>query len=168
MGADGALAVDACPSASAPCYRPPHAVRSYHLWFGTGTDGPNNCVSDRPGSIRICEEERRVGRQGRAGRHGTLGTVCAIGRSPSNPTTDRRLIEMSNLIRRSTEAAILLILYSKSRIEISVFVLADDGGRLCAGINAATLALVDAGIPLRDMVWRAGRVRTGATLSLST
>lgn len=42
-------------------------------------------------------------------------------------------------------------------------VLADDGGRLEASINAATLALMDAGIPLKDMVcacsagrWNAG------------
>jgi exosome complex component RRP41 len=31
-------------------------------------------------------------------------------------------------------------------------VLADDGGRLPAAINATTLALVDAGIPLKDLV----------------
>ena len=42
-------------------------------------------------------------------------------------------------------------------------VLADDGGRLEAAINASTLALMDAGIPLKDMVcacsagrWNAG------------
>jgi exosome complex component RRP41 len=50
------------------------------------------------------------------------------------------------------EAAILLHLFPKSRIEISVVILSDDGSRLCAAINAATLALVDAGIPMRDLV----------------
>lgn len=50
------------------------------------------------------------------------------------------------------EAALLLHLYPKSKIEIVVWVLADDGGRLCAAINATTLALIDAGIPMKDLV----------------
>jgi ribonuclease PH len=50
------------------------------------------------------------------------------------------------------EAAILLHLYPKSKIEIIVWVLADDGGRLSAAINATTLALINAGIPIKDMV----------------
>lgn len=73
-------------------------------------------------------------------------------RRPTNASTDRRLVEQSNLIKRAMEAAILLHLYPRSCISIDVVILADDGGRLCAGINAATLALVDAAIPLRDMV----------------
>lgn len=50
------------------------------------------------------------------------------------------------------EAAVLVHLYPKSKIEIVVWILADDGGRLCAAINATTLALVDAGIPMKDLV----------------
>mmetsp|Transcript_5164 Transcript_5164/g.7476 ORF Transcript_5164/g.7476 Transcript_5164/m.7476 type:complete len:276 (+) Transcript_5164:119-946(+) len=73
-------------------------------------------------------------------------------RRVSNPTTDRRLIEQSHQLKRAMEAAVLLHLYPKSKIEITVWVLADDGGRLPAAINAATLALVDAGIPLKDLV----------------
>jgi exosome complex component RRP41 len=50
------------------------------------------------------------------------------------------------------EAALLLHLYPKSKIEIVVWILANDGGRLCAAINATTLALVDTGIPTKDLV----------------
>lgn len=50
------------------------------------------------------------------------------------------------------ESALLLHLYPKSKIQIVVWILADDGGRLCAAINATTLALVDAGIPMKDLV----------------
>jgi exosome complex component RRP41 len=50
------------------------------------------------------------------------------------------------------EASVLVHLYPKSKISIDVWVLCDDGGRLCAAINAATLALVDAGIPMKDLV----------------
>lgn len=70
----------------------------------------------------------------------------------TNPNTDRRLIEQSHQLKRAMEAAILLHLYPKSKIEITVWVLADDGGRLSAAINATTLALVNAGIPVKDLV----------------
>lgn len=60
-------------------------------------------------------------------------------------------------------AIILLHLYPKCKISVTVMVLADDGGLLEAAINASTLALIDAGIPLKDMVcacsagrWNAG------------
>ncbi|VEU33331.1 unnamed protein product [Pseudo-nitzschia multistriata] len=73
-------------------------------------------------------------------------------RRVTNPNTDRRLIEAGHLLKRALEATILLRLYPKSRIEVRVVVLADDGGRLCAAINAASAALIDAGIPMRDVL----------------
>ena len=69
-----------------------------------------------------------------------------------NPNTDRRLVEQSHLIRKAMEAAILLHLYPRAKIHIEVYILADDGGRLSAAINATTCALIDAGIGLKDMV----------------
>ena len=69
-----------------------------------------------------------------------------------NPNTDRRLVEQSHQLKRAMEAAVLLHLFPKSKIEIVVWILADDGSRLCAAINATTLALVDAGVPLKDLV----------------
>jgi len=77
---------------------------------------------------------------------------CAPGRRVMNPNTDRRLIELSHMLKRAMEAAVLLHLFPKSRFEIVVCILADDGGRLCAAVNAATLALMDAGIPMKDFV----------------
>lgn len=71
-------------------------------------------------------------------------------RRVTNPHTDRRLLEASNLVQRAMEASVLLQLHPKSRIQIHVLILADDGGRLCAAINAATLAVMDAGIPMKD------------------
>jgi exosome complex component RRP41 len=76
----------------------------------------------------------------------------AMDRRTANPNNDRRLIESSNMIRQALEASALLHLYPRARIEINVMILADDGGRLCAAINAASLALVDAGIPMKDFV----------------
>jgi len=82
-----------------------------------------------------------------------------------NPTTDRRLVEASHLLQRALSASILLHLFPRSKISVTVMVLADDGGRLEASINAATLALMDAGIPLRDMLCAcsAGRWSAGGT-----
>ena len=69
-----------------------------------------------------------------------------------NPNSDRRLIEMSHLIKRALEATLLLHLFPKSKIEIAITTLADDGSALCVAINAASMALVDAGIPMKDLL----------------
>jgi len=71
-------------------------------------------------------------------------------RRVTNPGTDRRLLEASHFVQKAMEASILLQLHPKSRIQIHILILADDGGRLCAAINAATLAVMDAGIPMKD------------------
>jgi exosome complex component RRP41 len=69
---------------------------------------------------------------------------------------DRRLVEINNCIKSAFEAAILLYLYPRSEISIYVVILADDGGKLPACINATSLALVDAGIAMKDMVVACG------------
>ena len=73
-------------------------------------------------------------------------------RRNTNPTTDRRIIEQSSLIKNALEASLMLHLFPKTRIILEITILADDGGRLCASINAATCALVDAGLPMKDLV----------------
>ena len=69
-----------------------------------------------------------------------------------NPNSDRKLIELSQLLQKALEATILVQLYPKSRIRVEVAILADDGGRLCAAINAASAAIMDAGIPTKDIL----------------
>eukprot|EP01087_Luapelamoeba_hula_P003614 TRINITY_DN1340_c0_g1_i1.p1 TRINITY_DN1340_c0_g1~~TRINITY_DN1340_c0_g1_i1.p1 ORF type:complete len:248 (+),score=34.00 TRINITY_DN1340_c0_g1_i1:131-874(+) len=65
---------------------------------------------------------------------------------------DRRAMEISLVIRNTFEAAIMTKLYPRSQIDIHIQIIQADGGTRCAGINAATLALIDAGIPLKDFV----------------
>ncbi|KAG5626628.1 hypothetical protein H5410_011846 [Solanum commersonii] len=65
---------------------------------------------------------------------------------------DRRSTEISLVIRQTMEACILTHLMPRSQIDIYVQVLQADGGTRSACINAATLALADAGIPMRDLV----------------
>ncbi|CAD6343127.1 unnamed protein product [Miscanthus lutarioriparius] len=68
------------------------------------------------------------------------------------PKGDRRSTEISLVIRQTMEASILTHLMPRSQIDIYVQVLQADGGTRSACINAATLALADAGIPMRDIV----------------
>ncbi|KAH7651553.1 exosome complex component RRP41 protein [Dioscorea alata] len=68
------------------------------------------------------------------------------------PKGDRRSTEISLVIRQSLEASILTHLMPRSQIDIFVQVLQADGGTRSACINAATIALADAGIPMRDLV----------------
>ncbi|XP_024541981.1 exosome complex component RRP41 homolog [Selaginella moellendorffii] len=65
---------------------------------------------------------------------------------------NRRSTEISLVIRQTLEAAILTNLMPKSQIDIYVQVLQADGGTRSACINAAALALAEAGIPMRDLV----------------
>eukprot|EP00594_Rhizosolenia_setigera_P020134 CAMPEP_0178958040 /NCGR_PEP_ID=MMETSP0789-20121207/11331_1 /TAXON_ID=3005 /ORGANISM="Rhizosolenia setigera, Strain CCMP 1694" /LENGTH=304 /DNA_ID=CAMNT_0020640521 /DNA_START=22 /DNA_END=936 /DNA_ORIENTATION=+ len=70
----------------------------------------------------------------------------------NNPQNDKRLMEQRHMIQKAFEAAVLLHLYPRAKIDVNIIILADDGGRLCAAINACTLAFIDAGIPMKDMV----------------
>lgn len=73
-------------------------------------------------------------------------------RRTTNPSTDRRIVEECSLIQNALEASLMLHLFPKTRIILDITIIADDGGRLCAAINAATCALVDAGLPMKDLV----------------
>ncbi|KAK2650130.1 hypothetical protein Ddye_017619 [Dipteronia dyeriana] len=68
------------------------------------------------------------------------------------PKGDRRSIEISLVIRQTMEACIMTHLMPRSQIDIFVQVLQADGGTRSACINAATLAVADAGIPMCDLV----------------
>jgi len=65
---------------------------------------------------------------------------------------DRRILELSTAIRETFQPAILTALYPRAQIDIHVHILQADGSVLAAAINATTLALVAAGVPLRDLV----------------
>src|SRR6187431_1178717 len=69
-----------------------------------------------------------------------------------NPAPSRREIEISKVMWESLEPALILEDYPRSAIDVFVEVLQADGGSRCAGITAASVALADAGINMRDMV----------------
>ncbi len=69
-----------------------------------------------------------------------------------NPAPSRREIEISKVIREALVPAVTVEDYPRTAIEVWVEVLQSDGGSRVAGITAASLALADAGINMRDLV----------------
>lgn len=65
---------------------------------------------------------------------------------------DRRTTEMQNTIASAFQSTLFTHLYPHSTIVISLHVLSQDGSLLAACLNAATLALIDAGVPMSDYV----------------
>lgn len=59
---------------------------------------------------------------------------------------------MASIIKSTFQPVIQTNLYPRSQIDIYVQILQQDGGVLQTCINATTLALVNAGIPLLDLV----------------
>lgn len=73
-----------------------------------------------------------------------------------SPAPSRRELELSKVIRESLEPSIMSEYFPRSTIDIIIEVLQADAGTRCAGITAASLALADAGIPLRELVAACG------------
>ncbi len=69
-----------------------------------------------------------------------------------SPAPNRRENEISKVIREALEPVLFLEAYPDSQVEIYIEVVAADGGTRCASTTAASLALADAGIPMRSMV----------------
>jgi exosome complex component RRP41 len=69
-----------------------------------------------------------------------------------SPAPSRREVELSKVIREALSQAVMVERFPFTAIDVFVEVLEADGSTRCAGINAASLALADAGIPMRDLV----------------
>lgn len=65
---------------------------------------------------------------------------------------DKRIQEMNHMIESAFESTLQLHLYPHSTISITLHVLSQDGSLLAACLNASTLALIDAGIPMTDYI----------------
>jgi len=69
-----------------------------------------------------------------------------------SPAPSRREIELSKVIREALEDIVLLSEYPRTVIDVFIEVLQADGGTRVAGVTAASLALADAGIPMKGLV----------------
>ena len=86
-----------------------------------------------------------------------------------SPAPSRRELELSKVIREALEPAIFTEYYPRTSIDLFIEVLQADGGTRCAGITVASVALADAGIPMRDLVTAcaAGKVEGRLVLDLN-
>jgi exosome complex component RRP41 len=68
------------------------------------------------------------------------------------PAPTRREVELSKVIREALESVVITEMYPRTSIDVYMEVLQSDGGTRTAAITAASLALADAGIAMRDLV----------------
>jgi exosome complex component RRP41 len=68
------------------------------------------------------------------------------------PGPDRRSVEISKVSRQAIDPVIIKEFYPRSTIDIFVEILQADAGTRSAGINAASVALADAGVPMRGLI----------------
>jgi exosome complex component RRP41 len=68
------------------------------------------------------------------------------------PGPDRRSTEVSKVSREAFENQVFTEFFPKSAIDIFIEVLQADAGTRTAAINAASIALADAGIPMRGLI----------------
>lgn len=65
---------------------------------------------------------------------------------------NRRSIEISKVIKHVFENNVVVEEFPKTKIDITMEIIQSDGGTRVSAIAAASLALIDAGIPVRDIV----------------
>jgi exosome complex component RRP41 len=83
-----------------------------------------------------------------------------------SPAPSRREVELSKVIRECFEPTVFVEYYPRTMIDVFIEVLQADGGTRCASITAASLALADAGIPMRDLVVACAAGKAGDTIVL--
>lgn len=70
----------------------------------------------------------------------------------NRPGPSRRSKEICKVTMNALEPAVFLEEFPKATIDVFIDILQADAGTRTAGINAASMALADAGIPMRDLV----------------
>ncbi|MEM2955997.1 MAG: exosome complex exonuclease Rrp41 [Candidatus Pacearchaeota archaeon] len=68
------------------------------------------------------------------------------------PGPARRSIEISHVTKKALEPVLLLSSFPNTVIDVFINILQANASTRCAGINAASLALAHAGIPMTDLV----------------
>ncbi|MBI4896315.1 MAG: exosome complex exonuclease Rrp41 [Candidatus Aenigmarchaeota archaeon] len=83
----------------------------------------------------------------------TKYTMAPFSTSTRNrPGTSRRSTEISMVIQQALMPVIFLQEFPKTVVDLHIEVLQADASTRCAALNAAVLALADAGVPMRDLV----------------
>eukprot|EP00440_Ansanella_granifera_P017388 gb/GFBE01018886.1/.p1 GENE.gb/GFBE01018886.1/~~gb/GFBE01018886.1/.p1 ORF type:complete len:307 (+),score=65.26 gb/GFBE01018886.1/:1-921(+) len=83
---------------------------------------------------------------------------CA--REISREENEKRSVLYNSILQSTLESVVLLERYAKTAFDVTLLVLEDDGAVLTASLAAATLALADAKVEMRDLI-------AGATVHLA-
>ena len=85
------------------------------------------------------------------------------------PGPSRRSVEISKVTREALEPALFLTDFPRTTVDLYIVILQANAGTRTAGINAASLALADAGIQMRDLVtsMAAGKIGKEYVLDLA-
>jgi exosome complex component RRP41 len=68
------------------------------------------------------------------------------------PGPDRRSVEISKVISEAFSSVVFKEQFPRTSVDIFIEVLQADAGTRCAGLTAASVALADAGVPMRDLI----------------
>jgi len=84
------------------------------------------------------------------------------------PGPDRRSHEISKIISEALTHVVFTEYFPRTSIDVYIEVLQANAGTRCAGLTAASVALADAGVPMRDIVasCAAGKVADTIVLDL--
>ena len=83
-----------------------------------------------------------------------------------NPAPSRREVEISKVIQEALLPAVILKKFPRTAVDVYMEVLQADGGTRCAALTGASVALADAGIPMRDLVAGCAAGKAADTLIL--
>lgn len=80
----------------------------------------------------------------------TLGSFSVTERA--RPGRNRRSQEIDEIIKWAIEPVLIIDDYPNTVIDVHIHIVQADAGTRCAAINAASMALAHAGIPMKDIV----------------
>ncbi len=82
------------------------------------------------------------------------------------PGPDRRSVEISKISSEALASVVETHLFPNTAIDVFIEILQADAGTRCVGLAAASLALADAGIPMRDLVVACAAGKAGGEIIL--
>ena len=82
------------------------------------------------------------------------------------PGPDRLSVEISKVTSEAFQAVVFTEQFPRTSIDVFIEVLQAEAGTRCAGITAASVALADAGVPMRDLVVSCASGKVGGVVCL--
>jgi len=96
----------------------------------------------------------------------TYRMACFSVPDRKNPRPGRREVEISKVSGEALEHAVFLEKFPNCAIDVYVEILDSNAGTRAAALTAASLAMADAGIPMRDLVCSVGVGKAGGQIIL--